>query len=77
MFLTLRASLEEADVSACVTGNENEAIQSELLRYCGVVSSLSHCGYYSLRVLCCCLMSWHSSIQLVTQTINKNKLRGL
>jgi hypothetical protein len=34
------ASVEyEAGVSTCVTGNESEAIQSELLRYCGVARS--------------------------------------
>jgi hypothetical protein len=39
MFLKLRSSAEEAGMSACVTDNENEAIQSELLRYCSVASS--------------------------------------
>jgi hypothetical protein len=47
-FQTLRASAEEADVSACVADNENEAVHSELFRYCGVVSSRSHCGSCSV-----------------------------
>jgi hypothetical protein len=39
MFLTLRCSAEKAGVSAYVTDNENETIQSALLCYCGVASS--------------------------------------